>query len=139
MIEIKIDDREVMETLKPVASKVDNMSPVMRQIAGDMLDAVHENFDKEGRPDKWAPLAPSTIKRLTKKGKTGKMLNRSAAGLWHSIRPESDATSAQVGTNKMYAGFLQLGTVKMPARPFLVLTDEDKRRIVMKLEKYLEK
>lgn len=144
MIDIQIDDREVMATLKRVAAKVDNLRPVMGMIAADMLDAVRENFDQEGRPERWTPLAPSTLKRLEKKGSTGKMLNRSSAGLWHSIHPQSDADSARVGTNKKYAAIHHFGgpagrghKVNIPARPFMVLDEDDKRQIVVKLERYL--
>lgn len=69
----------IMAALHRIAAKATDMAPAMHQISGDMLDAVRENFDKEGRPEKWHPLAPSTPKRLEKKGTTSKMLNRSAA------------------------------------------------------------
>ena len=40
----------------------------MKHIAGIMLDSVEENFEKEGRPDKWTSLAKPTIKQRIKKG-----------------------------------------------------------------------
>jgi phage virion morphogenesis protein len=90
----------------------------MAEISGHMLDAVKENFDSEGRPERWAELAPSTLKALKRKGKDGgKMLNRSAAGLFHSINAQSDATSASVRTNKRYARIHQFGgTIKHKER-----------------------
>lgn len=40
----------------------------MRNIADIMQDSVEENFEKEGRPEKWEKLKPSTIKQRSKKG-----------------------------------------------------------------------
>lgn len=164
MIDVKVDDREVTSHLERLARKVRDLSPIMREISEDMLDAVQENFDKEGRPGRWPELSPSYKRWLTRKGKTGKMLNRSAAGLYHSITSRSDADSAMVGTNKKYAAIHHFGgtvrinpatrtfvrngarrlainmghSVKIPARPYLHLDDSDTRLIVERMKRYLD-
>jgi len=66
-IEIRIDDKEIQQLLKKLVAKTENLRPVMKNIAGIMADSVEENFDKEGRPKKWPPLAKATIKHRTKK------------------------------------------------------------------------
>lgn len=144
MIDIKIEDREVTSHLEQLARKVRDLSPIMREISEDMLDAVQENFDKEGRPGRWPELSPAYKRWLTKNGKTGKMLNRTAAGLYHSIQPRYDSRSAIVGTNKKYAAIHHFGgaagrgkKAKIPARPYLVLDDSDTRQIVERMKRYL--
>lgn len=144
MIDITVDDREVTSHLERLARKVRDLTPIMREISEDMLDAVQENFDKEGRPGRWPELSPAYKRWLNKKGKTGKMLNRSAAGLYPSIHPWYDSRSAVVGTNKKYAAIHHFGgragrgkKVKIPARPYLVLDDSDTRQIVERMKRYL--
>lgn len=72
-IEITIENKEFQKSLEKLASKAENLQTLMRNIAGIMMDSVEENFDKEGRPDKWIPLAKSTIKQRTKSYWHGKI------------------------------------------------------------------
>ena len=108
MIEIKIDDKGVVQLLKQVEKRVGDMSPVMKIIAGIMHDAVEENFEKEGQP-KWTPLAKSTERQRARKGHwPGKILQVSGK-LATSISQKSDSKSAIVGTNVVYAAIHQFG------------------------------
>ena len=144
-IEIKIDDKEIQQLFKKLAAKTENLRPLMKNIAGIMMDSTEENFDKEGRPDKWTPLAPSTIKQRTKTGTwPGKILQVSQGGLASSITSKYDNNSAIVGTNKVYAAIHQFGgntgrnkKVKIPARPYLKLTDKDLLEIRSSITNYL--
>lgn len=147
LFDARIDARQITDALDRLARKADNLRPLMRALAADMLDAVHENFEQEGRPDRWAPLAPSTLAALEKKGKTGKMLNRTGAGLWHNIAAESSAVSALVGTNKEYARIHQFGgeagrktaRVTIPARPYLHLEEDDLAQMAERVLRHFEK
>ena len=117
----------------------------MRQIAGIMADAVEENFEKEGRPERWPPLARSTIKQREKQGHwPGKILQRTGS-LASSVSSESDTHSASVGTNKPYAAIQQFGGLagrnkssRIPARPFLALDEDDLKEIIEVLEEALK-
>lgn len=94
----------------------------------DISKTVHafvvENFKQEsyfGTP--WPDLAESTKAERKRAGTwPGKMLRRSEAGLFGSLLygVESDLTGfVGVGANIFYAKWLQEGTKKMSARPFL--------------------
>lgn len=135
MIEIKIDDREVRKLLDGIKKRAEDMSPVMRRIAGKMRDAVEENFAQEGRP-RW-----KRSKRAEREG--GKTL-QDTRQLNSSISEKSDSHSAAVGTNKVYAAIQQFGgkagrgkKVTIPARPFLMIQEEDWEGIKQALKKYL--
>jgi phage virion morphogenesis protein len=144
MIKIEINDKDVRAMLDQVKRRAGNPAPLMKQIAGIMHYAVEENFEKEGRP-KWKPLAKSTIKQRTRKGYwPGKILQQKGQ-LAASISQKSDTTSAEVGTNKAYAAIQQFGgaagrehKARIPARPFLRLTDADVEAIKMKVIEYLK-
>ncbi|MEW6115366.1 MAG: phage virion morphogenesis protein [Nitrospirota bacterium] len=161
MIKISVKDKEALRFLTELQRRSTNMTPVMRRIAEIMHDAVEENFEAEGRP-RWRPLAASTImgafggarKWNTKKGAVRKSIAKKLAGrkilqdsgqLAASISRKSDARSARVGTNKVYAAIHQFGgkagrgrKVTIPARPFLKLTDSDIEEIKEAIKEYLK-
>ncbi|TAM37838.1 MAG: virion morphogenesis protein [Burkholderiaceae bacterium] len=169
MIEAKLDAKPVLDALNRAAAGMRNTRPLMSSVAGIMMRAVEDNFAQEGRP-KWKDLSPATKlsrqvggtdwKALRKGGSIsvpafqGKILQRSAGGLAASITQSFDATTAVVGTNKVYAAIQQFGGrtrphvirpkakralsfggivvrqvnhpgSNIPARPFLRLTPRD--------------
>ena len=143
-IQIKIDDVKLQEILKKLISKVQNLRPLMKNISGIMMDSVEENFEKEGRPDKWQELAKSTIKQRRKKGHWPGRILQVRGELASSITSYYDSDSAVVGTNKVYATIHQFGgdagrgkKVKIPARPYLKLTEKDLAVINNAITKYL--
>ncbi len=144
MIDIEIQDHELRQALRELSGRLKNMSPLMRNIAGIMLDAVEENFEREGRP-RWRPLAKSTIRQRTRQGKwPGKILQKSQGGLASSVSQKYDESTARVGTNKVYAAIHHFGgragrghAADIPARPFMKLTSRDIGTIKQKVLDYL--
>lgn len=154
MIGHRIDDREVVATLKRMLAHSENPEPAMAGISMRMLGAVEDNFRAEGRPMKWTPLKPSTLAARAAAGKSGKILQRTGH-LARSITPFHSRTVAGVGTNVPYAAAMNDGSkpheikpkgkkalhfngrfakkVKhpgTPARPFMVLTQRDRGDIL---------
>jgi phage virion morphogenesis protein len=135
-ISIEIDDERLLEELGSLAESAADLTPLMREIAGDLAAAVEENFEEQGRP-KWVDLSDATIKARERKGYwPGKILQQRGE-LAASIVTEFDATSAQVGTNKIYAAIHQFGgkagrnrSVDIPARPFLAIGEQDIEAII---------
>ncbi|MEW6444980.1 MAG: phage virion morphogenesis protein [Pseudomonadota bacterium] len=65
MIEIKYDDRQVLDALQELSRRMDDMTPVMRDIAGVMEDATERAFENETDQATglaWRPLKASTVK-----------------------------------------------------------------------------
>ncbi len=77
--------------------------------------------DASARPAPWAPLAASTLKR--KKGRGNVLIENGALAQSIAAGPASDER-VEVGTDRPYAPFLQYGTKRMPARPFMPWTGE---------------
>jgi phage virion morphogenesis protein len=142
-IEIKVDNAEILKALKRLSEKTQNLRPVMRNIAGIMMDSVEENFEQEGRP-KWKDLSEVTKKLRRKEGKwPGKILQKSQAGLAPSISSDYGDDFAIVGTNKVYASIHQFGgpagrgkKVNIPARPYLTLGDDAIEEIKSQIIRY---
>jgi len=88
----------------------------MRALSRDMVSAIEDNFEEEGRPKKWKKLKASTINQR-KKQRTwpGRILQRSAGGLANSISGSHTKDTATAGTNKKYAAIHNYGgTIKHP-------------------------
>ena len=143
-IVIKIDDKEIQQILKKLISKTENLRPLMKNIAGIMHDSVEENFEKEGRPEKWQELSEITINARKKKGYYPCTILTMRGELAASITSKYDDNSAVVGTNKRYAAIQQFGgnagrskKVEIPARPYLSLTANDEKQIINEIKNHL--
>lgn len=73
--------------------------------------------DPDGHP--WVPWADGTHSERQKKGNLDQGLLWDAGTLLHSLRVQTNVADVVIGTDVPYAGFLQGGTRRMPARAFL--------------------
>lgn len=113
MIEWRIDYKAVTDAMRRAASQMSDTRPLMRSVAGIMMNAVEDNFEQEGRP-KWQDLHPGTKLSRAKQGTwPGKILQRTG-GLASSMVRRSDSKTATVGTNKIYARIQFLGGQTKP-------------------------
>lgn len=108
----------------------------LRDSAVYMKSSVIRNFEVGGRPP-WAPLALSTLKWKLKKGYSTKPLILTGR-LRASINISYSETEALVASGVTYGVFHQVGTSKIPARPFLVFQPEDVDAITRIFSKVLE-
>lgn len=133
MIEIKIDNLFVVQNqIDSLGAGVDdNRFLLMKRLAGTMHHAVRQNFRQGGRP-KWLGLAYRNGKPLVDTG-----------ALRDSVNQNYDNDTAIVGTNMVYAAIHHFGgmagrnrKVRIPARPFLILTNEDKQDLMDDVQDY---
>ncbi len=144
-IEIKLDNKAVNAKLLELAKRGENLRPLMKNIAGIFASSTEENFKEEGRPDKWTDLADITKEKRRKKDKWPGQILQVEGQLAASVNTEYDDESVVIGSNKDYAAIHQLGgkagrnkKVKIPARPYLQLTDEDFDEILDATENFLK-
>jgi phage virion morphogenesis protein len=149
MIEIKIVQDAITPALERLAARLENMTPINREIAEILYDQTMENFEQQGRP-RWEPLAPSTIAARTKRGYWPGKILQVRGELKAAVAPFSDATSAGVSVAKPYAAIQHLGgqagrgyQTAIPARPYLPadargqLQPEAEANILAALNSYL--
>jgi phage virion morphogenesis protein len=158
-INVKIDDQQVRQMLERLQQRMGDLSPVMRVIGEIVRTSVVKNFESGGRP-RW-PVS----KRAAQQG--GQTLIKSSR-LMKSITWKASRDSVAIGTNVLYAAIHQLGGKtgpheirpknkkalrtpfgifrkvkhpgsKIPARPFLMVQDEDWRQIAATISDYLTK
>ena len=160
-INVKIEDREVREMLAKVQARLKDLTPVMKIIGQTIRTSVIKNFEKGGRPMPWKPSARASIK--------GDKTLIDTTRLMRSITSKGYSDRAEVGTNVIYAAIHQLGGrtkphiikprnakalkipgigfrksvkhpgSKIPARPFLLVQNEDWKEIKEELREFIFK
>jgi phage virion morphogenesis protein len=108
-----------------------------------MLGSVEKNFQQQGRPERWSPLSPRTLAGRRKgRGKGGPKILIDMARLKnsmnHKVRIGEPSSYVEVGTNVIYGPRHHFGykgekkgrgQAKTPARPFLLIQEEDNQKI----------
>ncbi len=144
-IEIEFDNTEINNKLLELAKSCENLRPFMKNAAGILSYAVEENFKNEGRPEKWVDLSESTKKQRQKIGKWPGQILQVTTQLALSVNTFYDDDSAVIGSNLAYAAIHQLGgkagknrKVNIPARPYLKLTEDNLKEILLAAEQFLK-
>lgn len=104
------DAPDLAAAFERLRDRAGDLSPAMRRISGHMLFSTQRRFEREAGPGglAWQALAPSTIARNPRRAPPAKIL-RDTNRLYTSLTSDSDATSAEAGTNVVYAGVHQFG------------------------------
>lgn len=137
-ISVEIRDEEVIKKLNDLKKATSDLRPAFRDTAVYMKTSVLKNFEVEGRPKKWAPLSPKYATWKRKKGYSTKILERTGR-LKQSINVSYTNKEARVYTGVKYGAYLHKGTRKMPARPFMLIQDEDVPKIVDIFDRHIKK
>ena len=114
-----------------------------------LKDSIMKNFEAQGRPTRWKPLAEATLmagagyggQRFTKSGSASKGFMRHLQGrqilikrgkLRNSITAEATSRHGLVGSNEVQAALLHFGgqagrgrQVYVPARNYIMFQKED--------------
>lgn len=117
-------------------------SPILEVIAGIVERSAQQRFIDKKSPDgiKWADLADSTLE--AKNGRGSILVDR--GDLMGSITAFASDDTVEVGADRDYAKYHQTGTnnadgsLRMVARPFLGLSEEDENDIRDVLNDFLE-
>lgn len=109
--QITIRDEAVQANLAGMAFRARDLSGGMKIIAQLVLASVQRNFEVGGRPNKWAALKPSTLKKR-KSGGGPLVVQGFGGGLLGSVHAESNANQAIVGTDKIHGAVHQFGAKK---------------------------
>ena len=141
------------QRLNTQAHNLLNLQPLW-QLVGMYVQkqTIKERFDKEQAPDgtKWKPLSPARIKQRLKRHKSGNMkILQDTGELRRSVQYEAGKTYVRIGSNLEYARIHQFGgtihfkkrkgSVTIPARPYLGVTQDERRHINDTLKAYLKR
>ena len=143
-ISIQVEGLErLKQRLKATADKLQNMRQFWSSVGMYVQrQTIRERFNKEQSPEgqKWKPLVESTIRRRKKRHKRGNMkILQDTGELRRSVAYEAHDDSVRVGSKLKYARTHQFGRGRIPARPFLGVTDKEKQHITSMFRQYLKR
>ena len=164
-ITVAIDDTKITGLLDRLKARTRDLTPAMKIVGEIVRSSVIRNFMQGGRPDKWTPtkgLSSYITRRAGSAGRKRKTYTlKSSKGSAHpagkktlidtgrlknSITSRAYSNKAVVGTNVIYAAIHQFGgkagrgrKTTIPARPFLMVHNEDWAEIKKVLERELLK
>ena len=168
MITVKVNDRQVLDTINRLSAKVKNLRPALAEIGEDMVEVTKRRFDTATGPDgkAWKANSPVTIDRYlgifkssykkdgslskagTARATNKKPLTGETGALKTTINYQTSAQSVSWGSPMVYAAMQQFGGTKsnfpslwgnIPARPYLGVSPADKTQILDILSDYFAK
>ncbi|MBD2628478.1 phage virion morphogenesis protein [Trichormus variabilis] len=144
-VTLRIDDSQVQAALSRLTGRMENLTPVFKNIGEYMTSSILERFDDEVdfEGNKWAALTAATIARKQKKGKILKILQQDG-DLRRTVVYLAGANKVEIGTNRIYGAIHQFGgragrgrKVVIRARPFLGVSAADSLEVVSIVEEFL--
>ena len=151
-INIDLDDHAVRQAFNRLLSAGADVSPLLQDVGERLLTSTKDRFDDQKAPDgtPWAPLSAATKAR--KKKNKDKILIQDGY-LKGQIDYQIGGDTLLVGSSLIYASTHQFGAEKgsfgktkrgapipwgdIPARPFLGLSDDDRRDILEIVSDYI--
>jgi len=134
MIEIKGKTIVDKTTLNRMIAHASNLRPAMGLVGEIVYNSILDNFKSGGRPSRWKPLAPATIKQRIKIHKwPGLILVRRgmSGGLMGSISYRPSAKKVVLSANKEYA------EGQNRVRPFMLVQKNDWADIVKEVQNFI--
>lgn len=129
MTTVKVEGlAEAISALTEIESRILDMRPVLEVIGQDIRTLTDDSFENESAPDgsPWAALTQRTIerKRAFNTGDGSFKILQEHGTLRSSINFAAAQQSLEIGSNVPYSTAHQLGTKRIPARPFLPFEDD---------------
>ncbi len=127
---------KVIRRVGRLAQDARHVEKPMKAAGVYMVGSIEKNFQVEGRPDKWEPLAESTLRQ-----RRGSKILTDTARLRRSVNFRLTTEGVQIGTNAVqaprqhfgYEGGTGPGQAETPARPFLLLQVPDDLEAIRKI------
>ena len=134
--------QRVIAELEGSRKRMMNLEPALKKSGVMMLRSIDRNFERQGRPKRWASLSPKYALRKAALGGSNLILvgppspmggKRKFKGVPGSLRSsityDAEPVRLTIGTAISYAKYHHFGTMKMPQRRFLLFQNEDIRNI----------
>jgi phage gpG-like protein len=138
--------KEFDRAFNRVGEHISDLRPVWDKIERTFYKIEREQFDSEGshgRTGKWAAITRPYAKRKAQKYGVQPILRASGKMAKSLTGNTSDTVLIKekdefgIGTRLFYAAFHQTGTNKMPARPPISFSDDDRRTLQKEMQKGL--
>ena len=136
------------DLLKFVKAIVAPSQAEQQQVSAAVREGWRDNFTSESSGDgrAWAALKPGTVLDRIRSGYgarpilvrtghlRGSLLNPGAANSYEQAQTTGDGWQLVIGTEDAKAIFHEQGTARIPARPFIALSDGAEQRVISALD-----
>jgi phage virion morphogenesis protein len=136
MLRLRLELDPAAGLLATLSGRLSTPGALLEPAVPVVARAIEQNFDEEGRPQRWPPLAPATLRQKP----AGLKILQLTGRLRRSIRTGVEGNAIVASTDVPYAAAHQFGFPgrRLPARPFLVLTQEDLSAVAQSIADSLE-
>jgi len=117
---LSLDGKSLLSGLESISERLGDMTEVVSSAASAMRASVDANFAAGGRPESWAPLCESTVKR---KGEAIPLYD--SGSLRYGMHESHGPLHAKLTATAPYAAVQQHGDEHIPARPFMLIQPFD--------------
>lgn len=117
-----LDDKKLQQSFKRIERQLKNPKKLLRRIGNNEMDTLNQRIvQRKLSPDNqiWAPWSYATLRQRQKEGNVGLGLLYRTGNLLKSFFLVIKKQSIAIQNTALYAKYLQFGTHKMPARPFM--------------------
>lgn len=127
MLRVRFEVEPAAALLQSLADRLASSDDLLAPAVLVVARALERNFDEEGRPLPWPALSPRYALFKERHFGPGLRILERTGRLRRSIVTRIEAGSLVASTDLPYAAAHQFGLPRrrLPARPFLVLTDPD--------------
>jgi len=124
----------LLSRMSQLATDTRHVERALHSAGAYAVGSIEKNFQQQGRPKKWTPLAPSTLRQRRKgRGRGGAKILIDTAKMKNQIGFHVHSEGVEVGLNavqarrqhKGYNGGPGRGHAPTPARPFLMLQEPE--------------
>lgn len=143
IINFKVDSSEVKAEIERRLKKVQQSENLTRAIAGDLENAIEQNFRAQGRQPRWQRLKDKTLKAKAKSKYSSTRILQGRGDLKKSFTSRYTKLKAVIGSELEYAAIHNYGgmagrnrKVRIPQREIAKLTRRDERNINKRVEHY---
>lgn len=138
---LRMDARAALAELRAILRRIQRPTPVLSAIGALQVERVQQRIrSSKTSPDlaPWSPWRDSTRAYRERKGNAGQGLLWDEGTLLESVSAETFVNGVRIGVEPFYGQFLQEGTAKMDARPFLGWAPNDDATTERLMVQYLE-
>ena len=132
----------VIRRVGQLATDTKHVERPLKEAGEYLVGSIKKNFLAGGRPRKWSPLAPSTLRQRRKgRGRGSAKVLIDTAKMMNAVDKRVATDGVRVGLNAVqaarhhfgYPGGTGRGRSKTPARPFLMLQQPEDVNAVGKI------
>lgn len=136
-IVVRYEGREAETLLAQLRQNSETIGAVSSDIAAYLRSIVEQGFEKQGRLTKWPPLSERYKQwKVKKKGTADPMLEftgRLKQAINTSQRTGMKGFTVKIVSGVKYGVYHQIGTTKMPARPFMEYDEGQDNSVIVEI------